>query len=400
MPSQGLMIGGGIGQGLIQGLQAFNDTRKTNIQQEREDRSQKMQNAGLLLKALEGGYNLDPESGTLDQTPYAKQKQDTELSMLRNQGLISQAETKAKLDALKYINGGGTAAPSFSPHQHSAQGGLMSPQSVAPQATPITPMRNPDQVAAPMQSLPQGEQTFGSPPQAGGGLLGLIPGMNEAVLPQGRGETGPTESNSATEEKIRSGEQMERGATDQGLGVDARKLKALKMAGILSGTASEKASDEHGKYMKLQNEVNEANRVFDIASRNATFRGRISRNLKPNAMGEGSSSSWVGDIVKPALGMLSQGAAIGDDQTKAYQAVTEPFVDKLAKDVTGRSTPISIEKLSRTMPEQGDSANVLAIKRQKLLELLKSSYSFPHLVENGLVSPNDPLLNAGGLIGR
>lgn len=195
------------------------------------------------------------------------------------------------------------------------------------------------------------------------------------------------------------------GAVNEGL------LKQMIDTKQLDPTAGHKAVEEVGKLQKMQQELEEAQKVFDIAKQNATVRGRLSRNINPHAFaaaggaagGVAAGAGTLGVGLLPgiaggtALGEgLGQGLksaiTLGDENSKAYRGAVDPFIDKLTKDAAGRVTPISFEKISSVMPEQGDSDQVLQTKREALERLIRSSYTFPNLKLRGLLNENDPSL--------
>lgn len=87
MPSTGLMIAGGLGQGLLQGMKSYNEARQ--FEQDAEDRrkQRQLQNAGLLLQANKEGYSFDPDSGALTETEEGKQSRLADI-------MVKQAHAK------------------------------------------------------------------------------------------------------------------------------------------------------------------------------------------------------------------------------------------------------------------------------------------------------------------
>lgn len=218
-----------------------------------------------------------------------------------------------------------------------------------------------------------------------------ILGTSPAAAPA---SSGPTGLDLQQEQNALNGKPMAVNPSRYGAGVNQNKLTALKVTGLMDKETGHKATEEYGKYVKLQHELQEADSVFNIAAHNATKAGRLARKISPQQIeGGGAGGDFVSGMVRPIAYGIKNLITLGEEQTKQYDAVVEPFVDKLAKDVTGRSTPISIEKLGKLMPEHGDDLKTLAIKRAKLHDTLKSSYSFPTLLEHNLVHPNDPLVN-------
>lgn len=175
-----------------------------------------------------------------------------------------------------------------------------------------------------------------------------------------------------------------------GSGVDLRKLKAKQLGKVMSEDESKKAVEEFGQYTKLQRELKEADHVFDTAAHHATKAQRFADALQPQEIEGGGS--WMSDIIKPVAKGLKTVATLGLEDPKIYSAVTEPFVDELAKDSTGKVNALSVNSIRKTMPQQGDSDETRINKRERIHDMIKKKYSFPTLVNNGLVNQNDPLI--------
>lgn len=112
MASKGLMIAGGLGQGLLQGLQSYNDTKRMRMEEERMANAQRASDLGLLFKSKESGYDMTPDGGLIE-SDYLKKKRAAELGLIeaqikkekslaeKNSGLIGNAVRKNnEFDAL------------------------------------------------------------------------------------------------------------------------------------------------------------------------------------------------------------------------------------------------------------------------------------------------------------
>lgn len=100
---RGLMVAGGIGQGLMEGVRAFNEGRRINIDEERARRSDEAARMGLLLQAQKEGFEFSPdgllvESETgraaraLDKRFKESQIKENEASA-RSKGLLGEKTT-------------------------------------------------------------------------------------------------------------------------------------------------------------------------------------------------------------------------------------------------------------------------------------------------------------------
>lgn len=81
--SPGLLVAGGIGQGLLQGVDAYNTARRTSLDDERVRQQQKFQNTGLMLTANKEGYQIDPDTGSLSETPQGAENRMADLMLKR-----------------------------------------------------------------------------------------------------------------------------------------------------------------------------------------------------------------------------------------------------------------------------------------------------------------------------
>lgn len=95
MPSTGLMIAGGIGQGLLQGVNSYNDARKIAMEEARARAAEKYQNAGLLLQANKEGFSFDPDSGLLAETDVGKSGRDLDRRFKESQIAENLAQARA-----------------------------------------------------------------------------------------------------------------------------------------------------------------------------------------------------------------------------------------------------------------------------------------------------------------
>lgn len=101
---------GGLGQGLMQGVSAFNDARKMNLTEDKEAREAKASQLGLDLKAKEAGYQIDPGGGLIE-TEAGKQKRKDAHDL--SQAHAGYFGAKAKQDNLDKDSG-----KAFSDLQH------------------------------------------------------------------------------------------------------------------------------------------------------------------------------------------------------------------------------------------------------------------------------------------
>jgi hypothetical protein len=115
------MIAGGIGQGLLQGVNSYNDARRINLEESslarkmaadearmrhelaKAEREEKFKNAGLLMKAQKDGFAFDPESGTVTETPEGKRAREVELGykgaateLMRKRALMKGLESSTR----------------------------------------------------------------------------------------------------------------------------------------------------------------------------------------------------------------------------------------------------------------------------------------------------------------
>jgi hypothetical protein len=198
-------------------------------------------------------------------------------------------------------------------------------------------------------------------------------------------------------------------------GLDQEGLLYAIDSGQIPKSLVGKATDEAGKYDRMQEELRMADDVSDKLPGLATFRGRTARHLNPHAFAAGGgllggtlagagtlgmgipAGAVAGSAAGEGVGQALKGLiAYGDEPSKQYSAVADPFIERLTKDVAGRVTPISIEKLSALLPEHNDDAETLATKKKSLHELIQSSYSFPNLKMRGFLKDGGKSTEAAG----
>jgi hypothetical protein len=89
--ASGLQIGAGLAQGLASGFDKFlsvksqldkqaRDEEELRIRREREKRQDELQRRGALLQEKQSGFDFDPESGGFLESPYLKEKRESEAS--------------------------------------------------------------------------------------------------------------------------------------------------------------------------------------------------------------------------------------------------------------------------------------------------------------------------------
>ena len=87
------------------------------------------------------------------------------------------------------------------------------------------------------------------------------------------------------------------------------------------------------------------------------------------------------------LGDASKVVPTVRENTKQFEALSGPFLDKLAKDSTGRVVPQTIELLEKAMPKAGDSKETLQIKMDRMKQVIMDQTKTPILSGNKLIPP-------------
>jgi len=108
MPSKGLLMAGGIGKGLLSGLQGFRQARddereasRDAIAEKRMADAERAQRTGLLLKAQEAGYEIDPSGGLIETETGRKNRElagrerEAKLGLLRAQSEYYRGKGKS-----------------------------------------------------------------------------------------------------------------------------------------------------------------------------------------------------------------------------------------------------------------------------------------------------------------
>lgn len=163
--------------------------------------------------------------------------------------------------------------------------------------------------------------------------------------------------------------QQQQNAPQQG--VNTGKLNAFMNAGLYDPETKKDIIKEQGEYEKAKNLNDLTDQLFKQQTPNANYTNRI-----------------------PGASHLPTFR----DSTKEYNAATGAYLDKMTKDLTGRVTPQSMENLKTSLPIAGDSPEVTAIKRNAFKDLIKSGFTFPTLLNKGLLNPNDPVIQSSANI--
>lgn len=155
-------------------------------------------------------------------------------------------------------------------------------------------------------------------------------------------------------------------------GVDPNKLRLLVNAGVIPKEEVPAAMKEFGEYDKLSNHLDETDKIFRDANKDATLSERIAEGLPFGS----HIPTFSGD-------------------TKQYLAETNLFLDKMTKDLTGRVTPQSMENLRHSIPVWGDDEEVKAKKLNDMKDIIRGAYDFPTLKTYRLLHPSDPVATSG-----
>lgn len=103
--------------------------------------------------------------------------------------------------------------------------------------------------------------------------------------------------------------------------------------------------------------------------------------MNKNAIDSFDKVSMMQNTANRALNPLQSSSQIN--------AEWEPMMDKLTKNTEGRVTPITIDLMNSLKPAISDSPQTLAIKRQKLMNILNSERSTPTLDAYGIKIPKN-----------
>lgn len=149
-------------------------------------------------------------------------------------------------------------------------------------------------------------------------------------------------------------------------GINPNKMRLLIAGGIIPKEEVPQAMKEYGDYNKMNEHLDNIDKVFKDANKDANYTQRISESIP------------LGSHI-PTI----------RSSTKNYLAETSALLDKLTKDLTGRVTPQSMENLKHAMPVAGDPPEVQSRKLSTIKDIMKEGYSFPTLQSYKLLSPSD-----------
>lgn len=153
-------------------------------------------------------------------------------------------------------------------------------------------------------------------------------------------------------------------------GINPNKIRAMAVAGLLPKEELPKVMNEYGEYMKAKDLLDRTEQVFRDAAKLSTYTERFAQGIPGGSM-------------IPTV----------RESTKQYKALSESYLDKITKDLTGRVTPESIRLLHGSIPVAGDSAETVKLKETNMKDIIKGAYAYPTMITYGIVNPKDPVIS-------
>ncbi len=105
--NRGLLVGGAVGQGLIDAVKSFREARRDDRADDRSDRQEKAQSAASAVAAAKTGYDIDPLTGSIFENENGKQQRRADIGLKNAQADFYRAKG-AKEEGLL---GGGALTP-------------------------------------------------------------------------------------------------------------------------------------------------------------------------------------------------------------------------------------------------------------------------------------------------
>lgn len=140
--------------------------------------------------------------------------------------------------------------------------------------------------------------------------------------------------------------------------------------------------DQITKAEQAQKAIDKVNEIFPQLVQNADTVGRFSRMVNPHsvaavgagigaAMG-GTKGAGLGAAAGEALGQIPAGVGNFDEKTKKYRADSNTLKTVIGGSMSGLLSPTEVESaVDANLPEQGDSPELLAKKKQNMIDKIR-----------------------------